>query len=351
MVGQPKRRAVRWTEHGPVPIDDDEPAPASPVDTPEPPAPPVPARKPRMRWTEHGPEPIEDAVDPATTAAPSDEDGAAAVRARLEARGLLRSQPAVRIRDVSPTMPARPPLVADEPGPPAEPGAVDGDHDDDAAEALEPDPGGATAPVRCRSCRSTQPVSIAATGYRCDTCRRVWRWAVCPSCDHLELAFARQESWRCSSCGTGTRSWWRTVNAPNESVAVADRKRLDAGRIRRRRVLDAGRRYRTAAALVAAGLALVLAAAIALPRLAEDDTATEQATSTCADFRALEADLTQGAVAPASLRGRLDDLATGAAEAAEPVRIGAERLAASGRPGDAAFEEARTALAAACGSN
>lgn len=316
MGEQPARRRVRWTEHGPEEYDAD-PAAGDPA--------------------AGGPAPVADPVEEAAT-----------VRARLEARGLLRTEPAVRIRDV---VGPRPAVAPSEPPTPVAPdsGRVeDEDEDDGGAEALEPDPGGTTAAVRCRSCRSMEPVSIAATGYRCRSCARVWRWAVCPSCNELDLTFARQESWRCTSCGTGTRSWWRTANAPNESVAVVERKRLEAGRIRRRRALDFGRRYRTVIVASVVTLAIAVTAAVTVPRLAADDRATEGASATCADFRTLQADLDRNSIPPAALRSRLDALAAGAAEADDAVRIGAERLAASGRPGDQAFEEAKARLDRLC---
>ena len=316
MTDRPPTRRVRWTEHGPVPVDDVEPLDGAP---------------------------LEQDAPAAIAESDTEDDDAAAVRARLEARGLLRTEPSVRIRDLAGPRPEP------SPPPPTTLASTDVAVDDDAAEVLDADPGGATANVRCRSCRSVEPVSVAATGYRCRSCQRVWRWAICPSCDELAPTLARQESWRCSACGAGTRSWWRTANAPNEAVVVADRKRLEAGRVRRRRVLGTFRRYRVALAATTVTLVLVVFAAVAVPRLAADDRDAVRASATCAAFDTLRAEIEGGGLPPAALRLRLDELASGAAEAEDAVRIGAERLAASGLPGDAAFEEATAVLTAACG--
>jgi hypothetical protein len=302
--------------------------------------------KPRVRWTEHGPEPIDEEEE-----APASADDPAAVRARLAARGVLLTEPSVRIRDVAgdaATPPPVAPAVDRQPDPVPDPGAV-ADADDDA-ETLDADPGGPSVAVRCRSCRSVEDVSVAATGYRCGSCRRVWRWAVCGSCSHLGITPARQESWRCPACGATTRSWWRTAAAAREAVAVAEHKRVEAGEVRRRRLLGALRRQRTKIALTVAAFVVVGGASVAVRVAGGRDGASagEAGSPTCRAFSTLDADLTAATIPPARLRSRLDALAASAAEADDGLRVRAQRLAAAGQPGDRAFDDARAALRVVC---
>lgn len=320
----------------------------------------------RVRWTEHGPEPIEDEPETAeaTPAADADANDPEAVRARLAARGMVRTRPAVRIRDVA-ASPPRPSLdrelveaaqaaetaqaaQADDANGPETGGDLLGVALDDA-EILEPDPGGPRATVACLTCRATQEVALGATGYRCRSCTRVWRWAVCESCDELAVTLARQESWRCRSCGAATRSWWRTPVAGRRAFEVADRRRVDAAGARRTRVAGTVRRQR---GRVIAGVVLVVlvgAFVLLAGRVGTGgDAETGARAETCGAYRELAGDLAGGGLSPGALRARLEELADGAAGADDAVRIGAERLAASGRPGDPAFEEAKAALDRLC---
>jgi hypothetical protein len=263
---------------------------------------------------------------------------------------MLRTEPAGRSRDVT-DAPLRP-----EPQPAPPPEAPDDqprsflDTVLDDAEVLEPEPPGPTTSVRCLSCRADQEVALQATGYRCTTCTRVWRWAVCGSCDELSVTLARQESWRCRSCGASTRSWWRTPDAPRQAIEVANRRRLDAAKHRRTQAQAALRRQRARLIAGAGAVGLIVAAVLVVGRLnaTGDDVAVNTSAATCAAFHDLEADIARNAVPPAAIRTRLDELARNAADAEDAVRIGAERLASSGRPGDATFEEVKAQLAGLC---
>lgn len=369
-------RRVRWTEHGPVPIEDEPPVadveqPAPDLPDPQDVAPTVGAGDPSVtakssRRAARAAARAQRRADAAAAASPAitppDEPTAAsaepvndadAVRARLAARGVLRTSPSVRIRDVTESAPR----VEPEPSPAVpisgeeEPSPVDALLSD--AEALEPDPGGPSIEVSCLSCRSRQDVSVAATGYRCRTCTRVWRWATCDACGQLEVTLARQESWRCRECGATTRSWWRTPGARRHAETITDRRQVEAAEERRARALAALRRQRTRLVVGVVVAALLIAFVVVAGRVGRsaDDTLDATSAATCAAFDDLAADLAANSVPPAALRARLDELAVSAADADEGLRIAAERLAASGRPGDPTFDDARNDLARRCRSS
>lgn len=337
------------------------------------PTPPQPCA-PRVRWTVDGPievpeEPAAEAtlaaptaVEPAAAVEPPaavepaeavpvgpaevEVDDRAALRARLAERGLVRQEAAVRIRDVAGDAPPRPVPPAPAPAPPA----VDGPPAvADEADVLEPEPLGPTAPVPCPSCRSTQEVSNGASGYRCQSCHKVWRWATCTQCAALSLTLARQESWRCTECGDYSRSWWRTPDGRREAPTILLRRQSDAARRRRERVQERARKRRWK--VLVAGAALITAtAAWALVASDRGVPATDRGATgaVCSTFAELRADLAAGPDDPAAVRTSLDDLAAAADEAIPSVRVAAERWAASGRPGDPTFAAAERDLAAAC---
>lgn len=335
-------------------------AAAPPSDGLAPPPEHVPPAAPTaVRWTEHGPEPV--AVAAATPAEPGDvpatpaeppEPGAPddldTIRARLAARGLVRTEPSVRIRDIAGGRPAPPPSAPAPLADPFLPAAPDDGGIGDDAEALEPEPYGPTALVRCPSCRTTQQVAIDATGYRCGNCDKAWRWAICTSCHHLALTIARQESWRCGECGAYSRSWWRTATAPREAEEVMRRKRADAADRERQRVLAVARRRRWK--LIAAGVVVVLlAGAAALIFSATDASSPEEQTrATCANWSRLKSDIANGALSGAALQDALVNQANEAGIAASDVQLAAANLTKAGKPGDATFLVASTQLSDAC---
>jgi hypothetical protein len=297
----------------------------------------------RVRWTEHGPEPIEDEEPEAAAPPPAPAETADALRERLEARGLLRTSPTVRIRDLVDGPAPRP--TPDPTTVPAEPP----EEVHEASEELEPDPGGPTATVRCRSCRGVEPVSVDATGYACRTCSRVWRWAVCGSCDTLAVVPARLESWRCADCGASTRSWWRTDAALPTALIVMGRKRAAAATDHRAVVLGLIRRNGTKAAGLVM-VAIFMATAAVLLRSSANGPTAERSRTACEAFAVLRPSLAPGARPTSVVRSTLNELATVASGADEAVRVRVEELAASGLPGDAGFDSAVARLAHACRS-
>lgn len=358
-----RRRPTAPSEPSPTstPTTGDERGPAP--DAAEAPAPAV-------RWTEHGPEaPAPVAEEPArvvdeplampalpneppVTDAPG--DGAPAedldtIRARLAARGLVRTEPSVRIRDIAGGRPDSPPApIAPSKGDPFEPAPSPEDSVSDDAEALDPEPFGPTALTRCPSCRTTQQVAVDATGYKCDNCDKVWRWGVCTSCSHLSLTMARQESWRCTGCGAYSRSWWRTATAPREAQEVTRRKRADAAEQERQRVLAIARRRRWKLILGGVMIVLLAGASALIFRSTDTSSPAEHTRVTCANWTRLKSDIANGALTAVELDNALRDLADGAELAQPEVHLAADRLADAGRPGQATFLVASTQLSDAC---
>jgi hypothetical protein len=282
-------------------------------------------------------------------AAPEGAEDLEAIRARLAARGLVRTEPSVRIRDIAGGRPEAPPAaITPVKGDPFEPAPSPEDAVGDDAEALDPEPFGPSALTRCPSCRTTQQVAVDATGYRCGNCDKVWRWGVCTSCSHLSLTIARQESWRCTDCGAYSRSWWRTATAPREAQQVVARKRADAAEREHQRILAVARRRRWK--LIAGGVVVVLLAGVSALIFSSTDASSpaEQTRATCASWTRLKSDIANGALTPAELDVAVSDLATQAEEATPDVQLAADRLVDAGRPGQATFLVASTELSDAC---
>lgn len=316
-----------------------------------------------MRWVVPADEPEGPADPPATAveepegapvaapAPPSDpqpEDmSPEALRARLAARGLLRTEPSVRIREVVPDRPRPRSEPAIEPSW-TEPRDPDDPGSEAEAEALEPDPGGSRAPVRCPTCREQTSVAVAATGFACPSCARVWRWAICGGCKGLALTLARQEAWRCGACGHHTRSWWRTETAARERVEVQERRQVDAARRERERVLAAARRRRWKL-IVAGVLLVVVAAAIAgVVTISGQGSPADHRRAACNRFERLRTQVTNGTLRGAEVDAELAEIRALATEADPDVATAAARLAAAGRPGTARFLIASTEMADAC---
>ncbi len=275
------------------------------------------------------------------------------VRARLAARGLVRSTPSVRIRELAggpdplaPRRPVNPYKGTLDRGTPPTP-APASTHSVEDPELLEAEPFGPKTVTRCPSCRTGQPVAVDATGYRCGSCDKVWRWAVCGSCDSLSLTIARQESWRCR-CGAYSRSWWRTPTALRDAAAVAARKRSVAADQERARILTLARRRRWKV-LLAGAVVIVLAGLSALVFTANDAAGPAEATRvTCARWDSLKSALANGSLGGAEIDAATSELAAGAETAASDVQLASHDLADAGRPGRAAFLIASTRLSDAC---
>lgn len=307
-----------------------------------------------MRWTEHGPVPVEDdeavvneVAAPAPTSAledPAPGEDVESVRRRLAERGLLRQEPSVRIRDV--TEPALRPVPEVSFAPEERAGTAEVADDPADVAGLEAERAGPGSAVRCPKCRTTQHVADDASGFVCESCSAVWRWAACAGCDVVSLTFARQESWRCTSCGASTRSWWRTATAPRDGQQLRDRRRDEAATRRRAAAYEKARRRRWK--VLAAGVAVIVAASVAatiVTKRSSADAARGSGARTCDAY--VSSNFTTSAD-PAEVRRDLDELAAIADTAPDDIRLPAQRLAAAGRPGDPTFEDARRVLTSVC---
>ncbi len=338
------RPTVRWTEHGPEPVAD-----VAPVEAPE-----AIADGPAVGDLDvaNDPHPPVATRPTPSSALPADETTSDfdTLRARLTARGLVRTEPSVRIRDVAGPAPEAPHtriavykgIVNSDTEAPVDtsaPGDVD---------AIEAEPFGPTVLTRCPSCRTTQQVAIEATGYHCRNCDRKWRWGICSSCSHLSLTIARQESWRCTDCGAYSRSWWRTDTATRESQEVTQRKRADAAKREHERVHAVAKRRRWK--VILAGVVIIALAGLSALVFSSADTssAAEQTRATCASWSRLKSDIANGALSAPELRADLTELAASADLADPDVQLAADRVTTAGLPGDATFLVASTALSDAC---
>jgi len=268
------------------------------------------------------------------------------VRARLAARGLLATGPAI----VVPKEP-RPegdeaviPLVPWTPAPTDD----DGQHWSQIAEDdWDVEPGGAEVTVRCPGCRQVRARQLEATRLPCAPCDRTWRWAVCAGCDELALTLERQESWRCTGCGHFTRSWWRTPSYVPDAIEVVSRRKHQAMLDERARVRAGIRKRRWK--LVALGVAAAVAAAgfVVGVRMAEPSSARGTVVA-CAHVERLRSGLASGTLTPDQLDAELGELQRESQGADRRVADAVVELRAAGAPGTASFLVARTALADAC---
>ena len=294
-----------------------------------------------------GPASAEPEAAPAPVAAEAEPEDMSieALRARLAARGLVRTQPSVRIREVTPDQP-RP--AAPAPVEWASSATQPDDSDVTEAKALEAEDDGPRTPVRCPTCRSTTQVAVSATGFQCSNCDRVWRWAICGACNELGLTVARQESWRCGACGNHTRSWWRTGTAARERGLVQDRRRDEAARRERERVLAAARRRRWK--LIVAGIVVVLlAAAVAgVVTLGGRTAPGDHSRAACNRYERFRTQVANGTLSGPAAAAEVAEIRELAAEAETDVAAAAAELAAAGPPGTAKFLIASTQMADAC---
>lgn len=260
-----------------------------------------------------------------------------AARARLAARGLLQTQPAVVVpKEARPAMegtaPREEPSIPDLK--PKHWAAVPED-------TWDVEPGGPDVVVACPQCRQPVHRPLESTRVVCKPCDRAWRWATCTSCDALALTVERQESWRCAPCGQFTRSWWRTPAARRDAAHVVARRKHEA-MLQERARMRAGMRKRRWK-LIAFGVAasVLTAAAVFAVRAAEPPTATGTDV-VCERVARL------GPALGEHIDAELPLLEAEAAGAAPEVARAVEGLRAAGPPGSAAFLVARTALVDAC---
>lgn len=264
-----------------------------------------------------------------------------AIRARLAARGLLVQGPAIVVPRCERPEKA---VVLDDVLAEAEgdlhPNAVPEDDWD------MPSDGGPLVEVRCPQCRGTQKTPVDVTRFRCLTCQRAWRWAVCNGCDELAFTVERQESWRCG-CGHFSRSWWRTDTAHRDGLIVVARRRDLAAQAERAKV-KAGMRKRRWKIIAFAVVGLVLVLGFVVKVRTGETTPAAGTAETCRLFGHLRSDLGSGTLTGEELEVSLEALGDAASIADPAIHDSALELVAVGSPNKAAFLVAQTNLADAC---
>lgn len=284
-------------------------------------------------------------VEPVAEAPPAgpdaDSESIEAIKARLAARGLLVKGPAIVVpKEPRPDQPVLLDDVLAEAEGDLHPNAVPEDDWDVTSE------GGALVPVRCPQCRGTQKTAVDVTRFRCHTCERAWRWAICLGCDDVAFTVERQESWRCQ-CGHFSRSWWRTDTAARDAPIVVSR-RLDLAAKAEKERVRAGMRKRRWKLVAGAGAGLVsVLAFVGIVRASEPTVATGNA-QTCRLFEDFRTDLGSGTLGAGDLEERLEELLVASDGADAAIRDRVVDLAAARQPSRAAFLVASTGLADAC---
>lgn len=322
-------------------------APEVVSDVTNPPPTPVPDPDPTLPPPAPAPAPGAEAEVSVTPDAPSETPATPIddVRARLAARGLLATRPAIVVPKEP--RPERPEIELRPIAPPDRDGDQHWAESDQDEWDVEVPPGAEETTVRCPQCREVFFRPLESTRFACPTCDRAWRFAVCGECDELMLAMERQESWRCGKCNEFTRSWWRTPSAPRDAAHVVARRKHQLVEAERAAV-RAGikkRRWKLVALAVWAGVAAV--GVVIGVRLTEPSAASGTRVA-CAHFDRLRSDLASGTVGAAELDRQLDQLQAEAEGADEDVAQAVVDLRAAGHPGSSSFLVARTGLADAC---
>jgi hypothetical protein len=286
-----------------------------------------------------------DHVDHVASDAPEAGEAIDAIRARLAARGLLVTGPAIVVpRGDRPERVERP-VVFDDVLLEAEgehhPNAVPEDDWDIKSE------NGDLVFVRCPQCRGTQQTPIDVTRFRCLTCERAWRWAICEGCDEIGFTVERQESWRCG-CGHFTRSWWRTDMAARDAFVVVARRKDALAQAEKAEVRAGMRRRRWKLILGAVVGLLAVLVFVGLVRANEGSAGATGTNEACRQFGILRSDLGSGTLDGDELAERLDALALAAENGNPAVQEATIELKAIGQPTKAAFLMAQTRLADAC---
>ena len=257
------------------------------------------------------------------------------VRARLEARGLLRTgsgagaAASFRLPEI-----ASPTIVL--------PDAGDGQV---ASEAIVV-AGAPLVAVACPSCAASRHVGINRTGFECTACDEAWRWAICSGCDRLALTSERQESWRCRACDGLMRSWWRTSLPTDEPTRVIRRRTAQFASHTATAVVHeqrtSNRRTLVRVALAALALVLVLAG-VAVARAAGGVSSG----SPCGQFDRLVGQIQTGTLQGDAAQVELRALAEAAGDRAD-LRSAANAMAAAPSVMSTEFAVARTAFQDAC---
>ena len=265
------------------------------------------------------------------------------VRARLAARGLLRTEPAIVVPREPRAAPVLPdaPTLADWAEPEVHPLEVPEDDWD-----VEPE-SNSMSRLRCPQCREPRLWSDDVTRFRCPDCDRAWRWAVCGECDVLALTVERQESWRCAGCNHVNRSWWRTPSARRDAMVVVARRRDAAVQAAKAKV-RAGMRRRRWKIIVGAVAGLFLALGFVVVVRSAEPTAAGDTTRTCAAFTKLRSDLASNTLSVTAAEAKISQLKDASVSADAKVQQGVVDLASAGPPGTAEFLVAQTSLADAC---
>jgi hypothetical protein len=262
------------------------------------------------------------------------------VRARLTARGILQTQPAIVVpKEPRPETAVRFTQAGDDLVEPV----VEVPED---AWDVEPGSRGMSR-VRCPQCRQTTPWPDDVTRFRCHDCDRAWRWATCEDCDALALAVERQESWRCGACNHVTRAWWRTPTARRDAELIVVRRRDEVVRIERARVRAGVRKRRWK--IIAGGVVGLVGVLgfVVFVRTAEPTKAGATAV-TCSHFDRLRTSMATSTLGISEVYAEVAQLKAESGSADPHVQQGVVALAVAGRPGTADFLVAQTALADAC---
>jgi len=263
---------------------------------------------------------------------PTDTEHLDDVRARLEARGLLRragDAGGIRLPDLG-----APTIVL--------PDAGDGQVSSDAIVVARTP----VVVVACPACSTTRHLGVNRTGFECAGCGEAWRWAICAECDRLALTSERQDSWRCRGCDGLSRSWWRTTLPTDEPARVIRRRTEQLARhvhgfaIEKRQAGSRRRAVRLGA--VAAVLATALGG-LAILRSASE----VGAGSSCGRFDRIAAAVQTGRLDGAPLRAELRALAASTGDDG-PLRAAALAMAAAPTPMSMEFAVARTQFEDAC---
>lgn len=283
--------------------------------------------------------------EPAAGGAPDTElSDVEAARARLRARGLLADAPTAPLPDApAGRSPMRPVLFDDVLAEP-ETGsqrAAPGDEWDVASASST------LVSVSCPQCRVDQQVPGDVTRFRCRTCDRAWRWAICESCDEVGFPLEQQETWRCTACNHYTRSWWRTPTAAREALDVVTRRRDLTARTERREAAIA-RRRRIRVVAVGVVLAALFGGGALVAATSRNSGPVTGTAETCRQFDKLRSDLGSGTLDGPELQASLSALQAASAGADPTVASATAELVAVGRPSKAAFLVAQTELADAC---
>ncbi|HEX2851533.1 MAG TPA: hypothetical protein VHN98_13315 [Acidimicrobiales bacterium] len=266
------------------------------------------------------------------------------IRARLAARGLLRES-----TTPLPDLPA--------PAPPPMRARFTSDLDEVTRSILEDevdqlDYAPAATPMtlggaQCPACSAWFGVPSEATGFRCRSCERAWRWGICQSCDQLSLTPEKQDSWRCQLCGHFTRSWWQAPAPAAHRAAVVDRRKRTLKRLEDQR-RKAEKRHNRRMYLVAGALATILLAMGLVTAIRRPPAASDVGHGVCAQFGHLKTDIVNGTASRDEVSSRIDTLVKAAAKAPPKVASAAAELKDAGPPGTAQFLVAQTALSDAC---